>query len=171
MIGADVALRFGSIIGLGAELEFLSFLKEYAYIPAIVLALFGWWWVHKLNATRDRINAERNMRVTELAKVYSVLLRVGIYGALSKRDDSGRITWVNEELEDAIGKIYLYGTGRQVDLTQKYVQSWAKTNGADGTELLNAIREHIRESLGLPPVHGTPAYLRVEITRKNTGDG
>ncbi|HIE0524213.1 TPA: hypothetical protein ACXJLS_000818 [Stenotrophomonas maltophilia] len=166
-----MALWFGSILGLGDKLEFLSFLKEYAYLPAIALALFGWWWVHKLNATRDRINAERNMRVTELAKVYSVLLRVGIYGTLSKRDDSGGMTWINEELEDAIGKIYLYGTVRQVDLTQEYVQSWAKTNGADGTGLLNAIREHIRESLGLPPVHGTPAYLRVEITRKNTGDG
>jgi len=151
-------------------LELLALLKEYAYIHAVVLALFGWWWVHKLNATRDRINAERAMRVTELAKVYSILLRVGIYGTLTKRDDSGRITWVNEELEDAVGKIYLYGTKRQVDLTQKYVQSWADTNGADGTELLNAIREHVRESLGLPPVHGTPAYLRVEIKRKTTGD-
>lgn len=151
-------------------MEFIKFFKEYTYIPTIVLALFGWWWVHKLNATRDRTNAERSMRLTELAKVYSILLRVGIYGTLTKRDDSGKITWVNEDLEDAIGKVYLYGTARQVDLTQNYVQSWAKTNGADGTELLNAIRDHIRESLGLPPVHGTPAYLRVEIKPNNAGD-
>lgn len=95
-------------------MEFLKFLKEYAYIPAIVLALFGWWWVHKLNAKRDRINAERSLRVTELANAYSILLRVGIYGTLTKEDDSGRIIWINEELEDAIGKIYLYGTKRQV---------------------------------------------------------
>lgn len=164
-------MRFGSIPKVGIALEFLSFLKDYAYIPAIVLSLFGWWWVHKLNATRDRINSERSMRVTELARVYSILLRVGIYGSLTKMDDSGRTTWVNEELEDAIGKIYLYGTARQVDLTQEYVQSWANTNGADGTELLNVIREHIRESLGLPPVDGTPAYLRVQITRKSAGGG
>lgn len=151
-------------------MELLEFLKENAYIPAIVLALFGWWWVHKLNATRDRINAERSMRVTELAKVYAILLRVGIYGTLTKEGDSGKIIWVNEDLEDAIGKIYLYGTKRQVDLTQNYVQSWAKTNSSDGTELLNNIREHIRDSLGLPPVHGTPSYLRVAIKRDNKGD-
>ena len=151
-------------------MEFLTFLKDYPYIPAIVLAGFGWWFVHKLNATRDRINAERSMRNTELAKVYSILLRVGIYGTLTKRDDTGKVTWVNEELEDAIGKIYLYGTKRQVDLTQSYVQSWADTSGANGTELLNDIREHIRDSLGLPPVQGTPSYLRVEIKRNNAGD-
>jgi hypothetical protein len=151
-------------------MEFLKFLKEYAYIPAIVLALFGWWWVHKLNAKRDRINAERSLRVTELANVYSILLRIGIYGTLTKKDDSGRTIWVNEELEDAIGKIYLYGTKRQVDLTQNYVQSWANTNGANGTELLDAIREHIRESLDLPPVHGTPSYLRIQIKQGNAGD-
>lgn len=149
-------------------------MKEYPYIPAIGLATSGWWWVHKLNASRDRINAERSMRITELAKVYSILLRVGIYGTLTKKDDAGKVTWVNEELEDAIGKIYLYGTKDQVDLTQSYVQSWAKTNSANGTELLNSIREHIRNSLGLPPVHGTPSYLRVEVKRGNAvgpGDG
>ncbi|MBE0315005.1 hypothetical protein [Xanthomonas citri] len=150
--------------------EFLVLLKDNPYIHATILALFGWWLVHRLNSTRDRINAERNMRNTELAKVYAVLLRAGIYGTLTKADDSRKVTWINEELEDAVGKIYLYGTKRQVDLTPQYVQSWADTNGANGTKLLNEIREHIRESLGLPPVAGTPSYLRVEIKRKKATD-
>ena len=150
--------------------ELLGLLKENPYVPATILALFGWWLVHRLNSTRDRVNAERNMRNTELAKVYAVLLRTGIYGTLTKTDDSGKVTWINEELEDAVGKIYLYGTKRQVDLTQEYVKSWADNNGADGTKLLNDIREHIRESLGLPPVLGTPSYLRVEVKRKKAAD-
>ncbi|KHS64634.1 hypothetical protein RC77_19285 [Pectobacterium brasiliense] len=146
---------------------FLNILKEYPYIPATALAAFGWWCVHWLNSYRDRINAERTMRNTELAKVYAIILRTGIYGTLTKTDDEGKITWVNEDLEDAIGKVYLYGTKRQIELTQEYVNSWAKTNGADGTNLLNDIREHIRKSLGLSPVEGTPSYLRVEKIRKN----
>lgn len=143
----------------------LNFFKDYPYIPGTVIAALGWWWVHRLNSARDRVNSERTMRTTELAKVYAVLLRTGIYGTLTKIDDSGKKVWINEELEDAIGKIYLYGTKRQVDLTQQYVQSWASNNGANGTELLNDIREHIRKSLGLAPVPGTPSYLRVEIKR------
>lgn len=163
---AEPALRlFGvTINGL------LAFLKNYPYVLATALALFGWWWVHKLNSTRDRINAERSMRNTELAKVYAVLLRAGIYGTLTKTDEDGKVTWINEELEDAVGKIYLYGTKEQVDLTQEYVNSWASSNGADGTRLLNDIREHIRTSLGLPPVQGTPSYLRVEIKREGSGN-
>lgn len=47
--------------------------------------------------------------------------------------------------------------------SHQYVQSWAKANGADGANLLNDIGEHIRSSLGLPHVFGTPRYLRVEI--------
>ncbi|CAE6711969.1 hypothetical protein [Xanthomonas arboricola] len=150
--------------------DFLGLLKDNPYIPATILALFGWWLVHRLNSRRDRVNAERNMRNTELAKVYAVLLRTGIYGTLTKTDDSGKVTWINEDLEDAVGKIYLYGTKRQVDLTKQYVQSWADTDGADGTKLLDDIREHIRESLGLPPVAGTPSYLRVDIKRKKAAD-
>ncbi|MCD9029574.1 hypothetical protein LDO26_15375 [Luteimonas sp. BDR2-5] len=150
--------------------EILSFLRDYPYIPATVLAAFGWWWVHRLNSTRDRINAERQLRNTELAKVYSTLLRIGIYGTLTKTDDDGKVIWVNEELEDAVGKIYLYGTKHQVDLTQTYVKSWADINSANGTELLNNIREHIRSSLGLPPVQGTPHYLRIEINRGKKSD-
>lgn len=148
----------------------LDFLKDYQYIPATFIAAFGWWLVHRLNSERDRASAERTMRNTELAKVYAVLLRAGICGKLTKTDDLGKVTWINEELEDAVGKIYLYGTKKQVDLTQEYVQAWAKNNGADGTKLLNEIREHIRSSLGLPPVQGTPNYLRVEIKRNKASD-
>lgn len=148
----------------------LNFLKDYPYIPGTAVVAFGWWLVHRLNSARDRINSERTIRTTELAKVYAILLRTGIYGSLSKTDDAGNVVWINEELEDAIGQIYLYGTSELVDLTQKYVESWSSTQGADGTKLLNGIREHIRKSLGLDPIPGTPHYLRVTIKRNKKSE-
>src|SRR5690606_30486422 len=130
----------------------LNFLEDYPYIPGTVVVAFGWWLVHRLNSARDRINSEREIRTTELAKVYAILLRTGIYGSLAKTDDNGKVVWINEELEDAIGKIYLSGTNELVDLTQKYVESWSSTQGANGTTLLNSIRHTIPQSLGLTTI-------------------
>jgi hypothetical protein len=164
-------LRRRLIPALGIMTDiFLNFLKEYPYIPGTAVVAFGWWCVHRLNSARDRINSERTIRTTELAKVYAILLRTGIYGTLTKTDETGKVTWINEELEDAIGKIYLYGTNELVALTQQYVESWSKTQGANGTELLNNIRDHIRKSLGLDPIVGTPHYLRVTINRNKKSD-
>lgn len=149
---------------------FLDFLKTYPYIPGTLVVGFGWWLVHRLNSSRDRVNSERSIRTTELAKVYAVLLRTGIYGNLKPTDSHGSEKWINEELEDAIGKIYLYGSKRQIELTKTYVKSWATMQSADGTALLDNLRNHIRVSLGLEPIRDPLDYLRVTIKHAGLGE-
>lgn len=121
----------------------------------------GWWLVHRLNSARDRINSERTMRTTELSKVYAALVRAGINGTLVRKDQDGNVLWEHKEVEDAIAKIYLYGTEDQISLTQEYVKSWDTTQGANATELVDSLRNHIRSSLGLKSVSGPLHYLRV----------
>ena len=138
-------------------------------ILTLAAAGFGWWLVHRFNSARDRVNSERLTRTTELSKVHSALVRAGINGALVRKDVDGKVVWENKEVEDAIGKIYLYGTPEQIALAQNYVDSWDKAQSADGTELVDSLRNHIRESLGLTGVVGPLKYLRVKPGPK--GDG
>ncbi|WP_146011216.1 hypothetical protein [Xanthomonas arboricola] len=135
-------------------------------IVTVTAAAFGWWLVHRLNSARDRVNSERTMRTTELSKVHSTLVRAGIDGSLNYKDSNGNTVWTNKELEDAIGQIYLYGTAEQIALAQKYVDSWSGTQSADGTELVDSLRNHIRDSLGLDQVNGPLKYLRVTVGGK-----
>ena len=134
-------------------------------IVTIVAAALGWWLVHRLNSSRDRVNSERTMRTTELSKVYSTLVRAGIAGSLSHVDSNGNVAWTSSEIEDAVGKIYLYGTAEQITLAKAYVESWSDTQSADGTKLVDSLRNHIRESLGLDQVEGPLKYLRVTVSR------
>lgn len=131
----------------------------------LAAAGFGWWVVHRLNSARDRINSERTARITELSRVHSALVRAGIDGALSYKDLDGNVVFTHREVEDAIGKIYLYGTAEQIALAQAYVLSWSEGQGADGTKLVDSLRNHIRDSLGLSAATGPLQYLRVRHTR------
>jgi hypothetical protein len=124
---------------------------------------FGWWLVHFFNSARDRINSERTMRTTELANAHSTIVRVGLNGSLNSLDSEGKTIWMHKELEDAIGKIYLYGTDEQISLTKEYVHSWRDTQGAEGKKLADALRNHIRKSLGLTQINGTLDYLVVKL--------
>lgn len=129
---------------------------------AVVAAAVGWWIVHRLNSARDRVNAERLARTTELAKAHAALVRAGIDGVLIRKDEKGNIVSTSQEVENAIGVIYLYGTPQQAALARQYVQSFAKNQAADATELVSSLRSHIRASLGLPHLVEPVDYLRIQ---------
>ena len=119
-----------------------------------------------MNSSRDKVNAERSMRTSELAKVHSILVRAGIDGFLSYKDENGNVISTIKEIEDAIGKIYLYGTNEQISLAQEYIDSFTETQGADGTQLVDSLRDHVRESLGLEQTPTKHKYLRIKLGPK-----
>ena len=141
---------------------------------ALAAAGVGWWIVHRLNSARDRVNAERLVRTTQLSKAHAALVRAGIDGALIYKDHEGKVVSSSKDVEDAIGIIYLYGTPDHVKLACEYVQSLDETQKADAKELVESLRNHIRKSLGLKSVAEPVKYLRVKTSQQQnhnqTGD-
>ena len=127
----------------------------------VVLAVVGWVIGHRFTSERDVKNSQRAIRVRALAEAYTALVRSGTDGVLIKREEDRSITNGAKPVQDAIALIHLYGTQEQSALASKYAGQMEKEGGGEVTELVNALRKDIRESLGGSDIEGQPHYLKV----------
>lgn len=131
------------------------------FIVGVALAILGWVIGHRFTSARDVNNSQRTVRVAALAAAYSALVRSGIDGVILRRDVDGTVINGAKQVEDAVALVHLYGTQEQSNLASKYANQFAREGGGEATELVNALRKDIRESLGDRDVEGQPHYLRV----------
>lgn len=121
-------------------------------VVGTLVVVAGWHVVHALNATRDRNNKRRDLRITYLIEAYRRLERA----ALSRMPDANR-----DNLESAVADIQLFGTARQVQLAQKLADEIAKQGGTDMLPLLQALRADLRQELGLEDAGEKLTILRL----------
>ena len=122
-------------------------------IPLLItsmVAIIGWFVVHRLSSNRDRANKRRELRVQYLIEAWRKLENA------SNRSDNSR----SNDLETAIADIQLFGSSRQIELAQKFADDIAKTGIGNLDELLEDLRYDLREELQLETVPKNIKYLR-----------
>ena len=110
-------------------------------IPILITALvavFGWFIVHQLSISRDIKNKRSELKIKYLIEAYRKLENV------SHRDNPNI-----HDFESAMADIQLFGTKRQVELSQNIAREFAKNRTVLLDELLNDLREDLRELLKL----------------------
>ena len=111
-------------------------------IVVSLVALSGWFVVHKLNVTRDEGAKRREIRVQYLLEAYRNLER-----SANRTQRSDRLTF-----ESAIADIQLLGSPEQVELAQSVGESLAAHGTVRVNDLLESLREDLRAELHLERV-------------------
>lgn len=111
----------------------------------------GWFVVNKLAAQRERENDRREYRTKFLIDTWIAL------EAASNREDNSLL----RTLEEAIARVQLLGTERQIKLAQEFSVAMAKNSGALATDLLLDLRHDLRAELELGKVEERIIHLRV----------
>ncbi|MGP8241767.1 MAG: hypothetical protein ACLQQB_08395 [Solirubrobacteraceae bacterium] len=120
-------------------------------VVAALIAVGGWFVVNKLAAQRERENDRREYRTKFLIDTWIAL------EAASNREDNSLL----RTLEEAIARVQLLGTERQIKLAQEFSVAMAKNSGALATDLLLDLRHDLRAELELGKVEERIIHLRV----------
>jgi hypothetical protein len=116
-------------------------------ITALV-AVVGWFIVHRLTISRDIKNKRTELIIKYLIEAYRKLENV------SHRDNPNM-----QDFESAIADIQLFGTSRQVELAQKISMEFAKNKNVILDSLLADLREDLRKLLHLEQLSGQPPII------------
>ena len=66
----------------------------------------------------------------------------------------------NTDIEIAIANIQLFGTTRQIELAQKFIEEMARNHSSSALELLNQLRKDLRKELKLEKPFVDMKFLR-----------
>ena len=122
-------------------------------IVTTLVAFAGWYLVHYLNSERDLQNKRRQLRITYLLDAYRRLERAG--NRKNYKDYS-------VILEETLADIQLLGTAEQVLLAQKVIKDLENAQSASLNQLLNEIRDDLRNELQIGKVSEPLVFLRID---------
>jgi hypothetical protein len=126
-------------------------------IPAIV-AIVGWFFVHKLNSTRELATRKREARLKAVETAY---MRIATTMNRPLNEKS------MEALETFVAEIQLYGTPRQIELMQIMVEEFKKPYFVVSYDaLLEDLRDTIRNELNMEEVKGPIWWLRFNNSKE-----
>jgi hypothetical protein len=120
----------------------------------VVVAIFGWYFVHALAMRRDRAAKGRDLRVQFLIEAYRRLESV------SNRPFSKETA---RSFESAIADIQLFGTPDQVRLAQEFAAGYAEKGKHPIQPLLAELRNELRRELQLEVTAETLKALRIKL--------
>jgi len=130
----------------------------------VVIASLGWVVSHYFTSRRDLKSALRQRRIDALTNAYDVLIRVGLdKGIPARRDHAGNIQEYVRDFERSIVMIHLYGNRRQVELVNALSVKLADDRFYDGTDLINELRNGIRDELNIERISVLPHYSKVVV--------
>lgn len=120
-----------------------------------VVAILGWYVVHRTAMSRDRASKRRDLRVQYLIDAYRRLEGVSNRGPVSATDTRAAI------LESAISDIQLFGSPSQVEGAKVFARQFAAKQPASLDDLLSDLRQDLRSELDLEPVERDVLHLRI----------
>lgn len=131
------------------KIEYTSLLIS---ILAIFISILSWFIIHVLNQKRDFANKRKELRIKYLITAWELL-----------ESASNRKNCVlGSNLEKAIASIQLFGTSKQIHLSQKYAKMLSENTPIDYTELLNELRDDLRKELNLDR-NNLPSFISLRI--------
>ena len=121
---------------------------------AALIAVIGWFVLHRSNVKRDRGNKRRDLITAYLLKAYRRM------EAAANRDEKSEEQAL--AFESALADIQLLGTPDQFAATLEYIDS--HTGGGEGQlgigRVLGLLRDDLRHELDLAPLVSPPRFVR-----------
>ena len=126
-----------------------------------VVGVAGWFIVHRLSTSRDRLNKKHDQRISFLIEAYRRLEAGACRGSLEG-------TTFAAGFESAIADIQLLGTPEQVRLAKEMAGSIARRDPqASAGPLLLSLRDELREHLGLSSLGEEPLHFRLKLKEES----
>jgi hypothetical protein len=125
---------------------------------ASIVAVVGWVIGHRFNSERDLKNNQRQLRLKYLIEAYDTFLELG-----GNVDILGNYRAVEKSVHD----LQLFGTPEHIRLCKKFVDDVTTDGKANHNELVIAIRNFIRDELGLEIMDEKHFSLKIEPIKKN----
>ena len=130
-----------------------------AFIAATV-AVCGWYIAHRSSVRRDQKAKKREIRIKYLIDAYRKI-------EMGSARMMGGIDPYLDDVAGAIADIQLFGTDRQIELAQKFANEMSKTQRSSTAELLEALRDDLREELELEKSNREVIFMRlIDVTDK-----
>nr|VFJ91468.1 MAG: hypothetical protein BECKH772A_GA0070896_100326 [Candidatus Kentron sp. H]VFJ92610.1 MAG: hypothetical protein BECKH772B_GA0070898_1003129 [Candidatus Kentron sp. H]VFJ99337.1 MAG: hypothetical protein BECKH772C_GA0070978_100317 [Candidatus Kentron sp. H] len=140
--------------------------KLLSLLGTVIVAFSGWFVVHVLNASRDRRNKRREIRVKYLIEAYRNLESASNRGPIHGTSFGSRS-------ESAIADIQLLGTEGQIRMAKEVATAIAEKHANSDVirALLMSLRDELRKELDLGEINEKPIHLRFESgDQKNKSD-
>jgi hypothetical protein len=117
-------------------------------LSVLVAALLS----HLFTRFRDRDNRRREQRIDYL---------VSAFRGLAKANHHPRLHEIADDLEQAVVDIQLFGSPKQIELARRFATALGTTQEADMDDLLNELRDSLRQELGRKKVSGNLVWLKI----------
>lgn len=122
-------------------------------VITVLIALAGWFIVHRLSAWRDRVNHNRKISTDFLIKAYQNLANS------SNRPPEAQYF---RNMESALAYIQLFGSKAQIQMVEVFLAEFKNKNTASMDPLLNSLRTDLRKELGYVQVGENVKWFRPE---------
>ncbi len=133
-----------------------------SHIVTVLVALVGWFAVHRLTAWRDRVNHKRKISTDFLIKAFQNLANA------ANREPSPQYF---RDMEAAIADIQLFGSTSQIKMIETFTKEFAEKGQASMDPLLSSLRKDLRKELGYEAVEGNVRWFRPEGSPKVAQQG
>ena len=135
-------------------------LKWELLISSFVI-VFGLYIGHYLETSRDLENKRREQRVEMLVKAFQNLTKIYNHDILE----------VKEDMQSALIDVQLLGSPAQAERIELYVKNVMKEKRQvwdDFDNIVDDLRNDLREELGLPEIKGKVWWIRIEKAQEAT---
>ena len=119
----------------------------------IIVVIAGWFVVHLLTANRDRVNKHRDIRMDYLITAYQRL-----ENAVHRKQESKYF----RDMESSVADIQLFGNESQIEQVKIFLKEFEEKGLGSVDDLLNNLRDELREELNLSKVEGNVRWFRPE---------
>lgn len=118
----------------------------------VIIALTGWFIVHRLNSKRDIENKRRELRTKYLIEAFR-----RIEAASNRKEEKDK-----RDFESAMADIQLFGTENQIQLAQDFMKEMADKSGALVDGMLEQLRKDLRRELNIEHVEKKIIVFRLK---------
>jgi hypothetical protein len=129
-------------------------------VVPVLAALVAAALAHLFTRVRDRENRRREQRIDYL---------VSAFRGLAKANHHPRLYEVAEDVEQAVADIQLFGSPKQVQLARQFATALGTTQEADMDDLLNELRDSLRQELGRKKINGNLVWLKISRGKEKAG--
>lgn len=118
----------------------------------LLITIVGWYVLHKSGQKRDLKNKRKDLRITYLIEAWKKL-------EYAANRNINEVEFV-EHVEKPIALIQLFGSARQISLAKKIADDMAKTRKASFDDILENLRNDLREELNLDKTNISMTFMR-----------
>jgi len=123
----------------------------------LLVTIVGWYILHFFSGKRDFKNKKKEIRINYLIEVWRKLNDVS-----NREKTKVKQTKRIEATEQIVADIQLFGTKKQVELIEKILAGLKEQPQISLDDLLDDLRQSLREELGLDKITGKVHFFRIK---------